>query len=248
MQIPGKFVWYEHVSQDPKRAQAFWGEVLGWRTRPFEVGGDSYDMIYVGEEMIGGYDKGSAGHFIAYVSVPSVDDAVATAVAKGGKVITPAQDLPTVGRMARIADPQGAHISLFTSEGGDMADRVPTNGEWLWCELHTPDPKAALAFYQAVIGWEHKSMDMGPAAGTYHVIGKGGVDRGGVTHHLAPGEPPHWLPYVHVDDTDATVARAERLGGKVPMPCENIPGVGRFGILQDPTGAVLAVMKPSPRQ
>jgi predicted enzyme related to lactoylglutathione lyase len=37
MQIPGKFTWYEHVSQDAKRAQAFWGEVLGWKTRPFEV-------------------------------------------------------------------------------------------------------------------------------------------------------------------------------------------------------------------
>jgi predicted enzyme related to lactoylglutathione lyase len=79
-------------------------------------------------------------------------------------------------------------------------------------------------------------------------LSKGGVDRGGVTSHLREGAQAHWLPYVSVDDVDATIARAKRLGAKIPMAPEDIPGVGRFGILQDPTGAVLAIMKPLPRQ
>jgi hypothetical protein len=58
--------------------------------------------------------------------------------------------------------------------------------------------------------------------------------------------PPHWLPYVFVDDADATLARARRLGATIQFGPEDIPGVGRFGVLQDPTGAVLAVMKPRP--
>jgi predicted enzyme related to lactoylglutathione lyase len=90
-------------------------------------------------------------------------------------------------------------------------------------------------------------MDMGPG-GTYHVINRGGVDRGGVTAHLLPGTSPHWLPYVAVDDVDATIARARQQGGKIPMPAEDIPGVGRLGVLQDPTGAVLALLKPLPRE
>ena len=36
--IPGKFVWFEHVSKDAKKAQAFYGEVLGWQTRAFPMG------------------------------------------------------------------------------------------------------------------------------------------------------------------------------------------------------------------
>jgi predicted enzyme related to lactoylglutathione lyase len=56
------------------------------------------------------------------------------------------------------------------------------------------------------------------------------------------------VPYVFVDDPDATIARAKRLGAKIPMAVDDIPEVGRFGVMHDPTGAVLAVMKPVPRQ
>ena len=90
-------------------------------------------------------------------------------------------------------------------------------------------------------------MDMG-AGGTYHILSKGGVDRGGVTDQLPKGAAPHWLPYVHVDDVDATVARAKRVGATICVGPEDIPGVGRFGVLQDPVGASLAVMKPLPRE
>jgi hypothetical protein len=86
-------------------------------------------------------------------------------------------------------------------------------------------------------------MNMG-AGGTYHIVSKGGVDRGGATSHLAPGAPPHWLPYVFVDDPDATIARVKKLGATIQLGPEGIPDVGRFGVLQDPTGAVLALMKP----
>jgi predicted enzyme related to lactoylglutathione lyase len=90
-------------------------------------------------------------------------------------------------------------------------------------------------------------MDMGPS-GTYQILSRGGVDRGGVSGHLQKGVPPHWLPYVAVDDVDATVARAKRHGGTILMSPEDIPDVGRFSVLQDPTGAWLAVMKPMPRE
>ena len=62
------------------------------------------------------------------------------------------------------------------------------------------------------------------------------------------GERPHWLPYVAVEDADATIARARKLGGTICFGPEDIPNVGRFGVLQDPTGAALAVLKPFPMQ
>ena len=69
-----------------------------------------------------------------------------------------------------------------------------------------------------------------------------------MSSHLAPGAPAHWLPYVLVDDTDATIARARKHGGKVPFGPEDIPEVGRIGALEDPTGATLAIIKPLPRE
>jgi len=56
------------------------------------------------------------------------------------------------------------------------------------------------------------------------------------------------LPYVAVEDADATIARAKKFGGTICFGPEDIPNVGRFGVLQDPTGAALAVLKPFPMQ
>jgi predicted enzyme related to lactoylglutathione lyase len=128
-----------------------------------------------------------------------------------------------------------------------MPDTDATRGRFFWNELHTSDPTAALRFYEKVLGFSHRSVDMGPA-GKYHILSRGGVDRGGVTSHLPAGAPPHWLPYVFVDNVDDAIARARKLGGKILTGAEDIPGIGRFGVLEDPTGAALAIMKPLPRE
>jgi predicted enzyme related to lactoylglutathione lyase len=177
------------------------------------------------------------------VSVEDVDVAVATAVANGGKVVEPAHDLPGVGRGATITDPNGAELALFKAATGDPPD-LPSMppGRFMWNELHTTDPEKAVAFYEKVVAFSHHSVPS--PAGPYHILSKGGVDRGGVTSHLPPGVSPHWLPFVKVDDVDATIERARKLGARIPMEPKNLMDIGRLGILEDPTGAVLALMKP----
>ena len=250
--LSGKFVWFELVSRDARRAHAFYGEVLGWKTLPFPMGDATYDMICTGDTpdtMIGGYVAPTSdrqrSHWISYDSVEDVDATARAATANGGKVVEAPHDLPGVGRTARIAAPLGAELCPFRNATGDPADTPATPGRFFWNELHTSDPTKALSFYEKVLGFSHRAMDMG-AGGTYHILSRGGVDRGGATSHLRAGEPPHWLPYVFVEDPDATIARARKLGATIQVGAEDIPGVGRFGVLQDPTGAVLAVMKPRP--
>jgi uncharacterized protein len=249
--LPGKFVWFELITKDPKKAQAFYGEVLGWKVQAFPMGDQTYEMIYAGDTMIGGYAAPKSdrqpSHWISYVSVEDVDAAVKAAAANGGKVVDSPYEIPGVGRTARIADPQGAEICPFKNAMGDPAEEEASQGRFFWNELHTTDTAKALAFYEKVVGFSSRAMDMGPG-GTYHVLEKNGVGRGGATNQLAPGVPPHWLPYVFVDDPDATIAAAKKLGATIQFGPEDIPGVGRFGVLQDPTGAVLAVMKPRPAE
>jgi uncharacterized protein len=250
---PGKFVWFEHASRDAGKAQAFYGDVLGWKVEPW--GGGAYDMILAGDSvdtMIGGYAEPGGGrqdpHWISYVSVEDVDAAARAAAANGGRVVEAPHDLPGVGRAARIADPQGAEICVFKNAQGDPDDphatAPPPSRRFFWSELHTSDPGRALSFYEKVLGFTHQTMDMGSGR-SYYVLSRDGVGRGGVSGERERGTP-HWLPYVAVEDPDATATRARERGGKVHVGPADIPGVGRFAVLEDPTGAVLAVMKAVP--
>jgi predicted enzyme related to lactoylglutathione lyase len=244
---PGKFVWYELVSKEARKAQAFYAEVFGWTTKPFNLGGTTYDMIYAGDAMIGSYAEPNGNqppHWISYVSVGDVDAAAKIAVDSGGKIVDGPVDTPEIGRMARIADPQGAELYLFRGKGDDQPDGPAPHGHWLWNELHTADPEKALAFYAKVVGFTHRTMGTGPD--TYHIISGGGADRGGVTAHLDGGMPPHWLPYVSVDDADAALDRARKAGGIVAIGPADIPNTGRFGVIRDPVGAVIALLRPQP--
>ena len=250
--LPGKFVWFEHSSKDSKPAQEFYGELLGWKVKPFPMGDADYQMILTGETwdtMIGGYapagGDGGPSRWIATVSVEDVDAAANTAVTNGGRILDAPSDLPGVGRRARIGDPQGAELGLLSDARGDKPDVTAASGGWLWSELHTTEPAKALSFYEKVAGFSHRSVDMGPGE-KYHVLFRDGVDRGGVTGHLPAGVPPHWLPYVAIEDVDETVARAGKRGARIPARPEDIPGIGRFAVLQDPAGALLAIMKPLP--
>lgn len=252
--LPGKFVWFELVTPDAKKAQAFFAETIGWKTMGFPMGSATYDMILTGatpDTMVGGYvprpETAAAPHWLSYVSVEDVDATVRAATAAGGRLAEPPMDIPQVGRRARIVDPQGATICVFTRANGDPPDvENAPYGAFVWNELHTPDPDKALAFYGKVLGFEHKGFPTGPG-GTYYVVSKNGVDRGGVTHHMGGAATPHWLPYLHVEDADATVTRAKKAGGAALIEPADIPGTGRFAVLRDPTGAAFAILKPLPR-
>jgi uncharacterized protein len=250
--LPGKFVWFELVSRDARPAQAFYREVLNWKVEPFPMGDAAYEMILAGDTldtMVGGYaspkNDREPSRWLSYVSVDDVDATAKAAAANGGTVIEAPFDAPEVGRIARIADPQGVELGLVKSATGDKPDTPATHGYFLWNELHTTHPRQAIRFYETVLRFSHRSIEMGPD-GTYYILSRGGVDRGGVTGHLPGGMTPLWLPYVEVDDADAAIARATNLGATIPVGPHDIPGIGRFGVLKDPTGAMLAVMKPAP--
>ena len=241
--LQGKFVWFELVTRDAKKAQAFYGEVLGWKVAPMSLGADTYEMITAGDTPIGGYtalEGKGAPHWTSFVSVPDVDQAVERARQAGGTLVDAAMDVPTVGRMAKIADPAGATLWLFRS-ASDEGDDQSGPGRFCWNELVSPDPARAVGFYEQVVGYGHRSMEMG-AFGTYHVLTRGERSHGGI---MKGDGPSAWLPYVAVERADATVERVTRFGGKLVAPPYDVPGVGRCATFTDPSGATLAILQPA---
>jgi uncharacterized protein len=242
----GKFVWFELCTSDLARARSFYGELFAWKVEDLPMGSIQYPMIKNGEAMLGGLvpleEKGAKSHWISYLSVPNVDAAAKKVTALGGKIVRAPFDYPSVGRMALIEDSVGARFNLFTSGDGDAPDRETAPGDFFWNELWTADPKKATAFYADVGGVTIEDVPMGEM--TYHVLRTGAVARAGVMRSPDPRIPTHWLPYVQVANADQTVARAKRLGGEIKMEPQDIPTIGRFAVLADPTGAAIAVITP----
>jgi predicted enzyme related to lactoylglutathione lyase len=58
------------------------------------------------------------------------------------------------------------------------------------------------------------------------------------------GVPSYWQANVQVENVDETVAEVKRLGGQVYVQ-EEVPAVGRFAVIADPQGAVIAVFTPA---
>lgn len=109
-----------------------------------------------------------------------------------------------------------------------------------YCELHTPDPASARAFYGKLLDWEMKDMQI--PGGTYTEIQTGeGLPAGLMSD--GPMSLPYWLTYVRVSDLDASVRRAQGLGGRVVTPRTEIPETGWFALLADPTGAYFGLFQ-----
>ncbi|GBQ89298.1 glyoxalase [Gluconacetobacter johannae DSM 13595] len=119
------------------------------------------------------------------------------------------------------------------------------HGQFVWYELATLDAPAASAFYRAVIGWNMK--DAGLPDREYTILSAGERPIGGLMAlsqaECKAGAQPGWIGYVAVEDVDAMVARIADAGGAIVRPASNIPGVGRFAIVDDPQGAVFAVFR-----
>jgi predicted enzyme related to lactoylglutathione lyase len=248
--IPGKFVWFEHLSPDIPKARKFYDALLGWHTESMPIGGQRYSMILNGDGTtstgIGGYGANPADtrpHWMSYLSVADVDASFRVALDAGATAVSAPMDYGPVGRGATLRDPTGALFSLWKSAEGDRPDAEKTPiGDWCWNELWTRDAASALAFYERVFGYRRDAMEMGPM-GTYYMLKTGEVARGGLMQSVDPNAPSMWLPYVAVADCDATAARARSLGGQVLSPPEDIPNIGRFAILQDTLGAAIAVIR-----
>jgi predicted enzyme related to lactoylglutathione lyase len=117
------FVWHELYSANVQASIDFYTNCLGFGHQAMDMGETgAYPMLTMnGQGVAGIMDtnklemQGVQPHWAVYLAVDDVDARVEKCTAAGASVVVPAMDVPTVGRMCLIQDPQGAHIWLYKS-------------------------------------------------------------------------------------------------------------------------------------
>jgi predicted enzyme related to lactoylglutathione lyase len=244
----GRIVWYELLTTDMKAAEQFYTAVIGWTVKPFRGAPDPYDVF----ARSGGVDVGGVmtipngmnfpPHWEMYLAVPKLEDTVSKIERLGGSALSPLIEVPNVGRLRTMKDPQGAVFAIIEPAPTDeRPETEPVVGDGSWHELYTTDAEAALKFYTDVFGWRPtETMDMGPM-GKYYMFGRA-FALGGMMHK--PPEmaqvPPNWNLYFRVPDVNAAAERVKANGGQVLNGPMEVPGNQWIVNCMDPQGAAVS--------
>jgi len=257
--------WVDTRQPDPKSAVAFYGGLFGWE---FEDSPGYRIARLQGHDVagVGAPPEGPAPvvAWSTYVAVTSADDAARRARDAGGRVLAEPFDIPEMGRMAVLADPGGAVLSVWEARGHIGAAMVNEPGSLNFNGLATRDVEGAKAFYGAVFGWETLDLDgalmwtlpgygdflerrnpglrarltemevAGAFADVVATIEPIGDDR--------PDDAPRWTVTFAVEDADAVAAKAYELGARIEVPPFDAPWV-RMTVITDPQGATFTATK-----
>ncbi|MEZ0244995.1 MAG: VOC family protein [Sphingomonas sp.] len=253
----GSFIWYELLTRDAKAAKAFYDPVVGWNIdAEAPPGGMDYRMINAHDGQAGGVMQlnadmvagGAKAIWLGYFGVDDVDASVAAIVAEGGQVHLPAFDIPNVGRLAMVTDPQGVPFYVmrgFSSESSTAYQRFGT-GHVSWNELMTPDDAAAIAFYGKTLNLSTAgTMPMGEMGDyTFLANAESKGEAIGAVMRAPPGVPAGWGFYFRVPEIQAAKAAVVAGGGSVRQDPMQVPG-GEWVInCTDPEGVSFGLVSP----
>jgi predicted enzyme related to lactoylglutathione lyase len=251
------FIWYELITPDPAGAKAFYDAVVGWNI-------DGESNFPNGYRMIGRSDGKAAGGllpltdemqrhgarptWLGYLYVEDVDASVRAIEEDGGKTFMPPFDIPDIGRVAMVADPQGAPFYIMKpappedQPDGQSDVFSPTEVErCAWNELCTTNLEAARRFYPNHFGWKLGDvMPMGPM-GDYQFIEQGGRMIGAM--FAPPGRPPAWRFCFRVENLERSIEAVNSGGGEILFGPTEVPGGGRIIQANDPQGAFFMIIE-----
>lgn len=256
--LPGSLIWYELLSPDPDASKSFYDSIVGWNIEATSGFPNGYRMIGRGDGKFAGgvlpltaemRGHGARPCWLGYIAVDDVDATAAAVKADGGAVLFPAIDIPNVGRIAMLADPQGAPFYIMRPTGNEASDAfsVDQSQHVRWNELSTTDPDAAIAFYTRHFGWvQEGDMDMGEM-GKYRFLHANGVAIGAVMSKMPQMPVSAWTYYIGVDDIDRAAAAITAGDGTLLYEPMEIPG-GEYALSAlDPHQAMFGLVGPRHR-
>lgn len=254
----GTPIWYELMTKDPAGAKAFYDEVIGWSIADkSDYPGQDYRMIDTGGgDFVGGVlpltqemrDGGAFPTWLFYIGVDDVDATAAKIKELGGAVHMDPFDIPEVGRIAMVGDPQGNpfYIMRGSSPEASTAWTMDGMGKCNWNELATRDQAAGNAFYAEVFGWTYPDKMVIPeemGGGEYVFVDVAGQMIGATM--TTSGEPlAGWLFYFRAPDIEAAAAKVKAGGGKIEQEPMEVPGGSMIIVATDPEGVRFGVVAP----
>jgi predicted enzyme related to lactoylglutathione lyase len=240
--------WADLTTTDIEGAKSFYSSLFGWNYDAMPMSPDmTYYMATVNGDTVAGLAQqppemaGMPPVWGTYIAVDSADTTATKVVEAGGSLLFPPDDVPGAGRMLIAKDNRGTVIGFWEAKGHIGSRVVGDPGAIIWNELQVDDVAAALPFYKTVVGLESETAPFGDM-GDYTQFMLNGKSVAGAWKKTMPEEPNNWAVYFSVTDTDATVTKTQKLGGKVIAPAFNIPEVGRMAVLSDPQGAVFCIL------
>ena len=256
-QPQGDYIWYELMTTDAEGAKAFYDAVIGWEIGEGSPEFNGYRMIGRSDGKFAGgvlpltaemQQHGARPMWLGYIHVTDVDRAVASIEQAGGKSLMPPFDIPNVGRIAMVTDPQGAPFYVMkpippADDPHGQSDVFSPNDEQRigWNELSTSDPAAARRFYGEQFGWSSEDfMPMGEM-GEYRFWDHHG-QRIGAFCGTMPGQQPKWRYYLRVPSISKAKEVIEQKGGTIAMGPHEVPTGDHIIIGIDPQGAEFALV------
>ena len=114
-------------------------------------------------------------------------------------------------------------------------------------ELSTTDVRKAKSFYSKLFKWKLKDFPQaeGPK---YSVIDVGKGTGGGLMEQMIPNAASAWMPYVAVEDIEASTKKAKKLGATILKDVTEVADMGWLSIFIDPTGAMIGLWEPKKRR
>ncbi|HEY3485432.1 MAG TPA: VOC family protein, partial [Ilumatobacteraceae bacterium] len=263
--IPGVPCWADTQHADPAAVLPFYETIFGWTFENVMPEG-APGAYYIGR--IRGGDVAAIGAappdaaappaWNTYVWVDSADAAADRAREAGGTVVSEPFDVMDAGRMAVLADPEGASFCVWEANRNKGSRIVNEHGSVNFNNLATRDHRRAESFYGAVFGWRVLDMPSGLAwalagygdhlesiaPGTRENMAAMGAPDGfiDVVAAIEPigdddhDTPAHWSITFAVDDVDKAAAVAADAGGTVVAGPADAPW-SRTAVIEDPAGA-----------
>jgi predicted enzyme related to lactoylglutathione lyase len=269
--IPGVPCWVDTGQPDPEAGVAFYRGLFGWEfedAMPPGSEGKYFTARLPGGDVaaVGSLPEGAPplAAWNTYIWVESADETAAKVQAAGGRVLMEPFDVMDAGRMAVLADPEGAVFSVWQPGAMKGAQVVNEPGSVNFNGLHTRDAEAAKRFYGAMFGWgtitvggaelwtlpgygDHlEERDPGLRARNAEFGAEPGFED--VVASINPigddaaGVPAHWSVTFSTDAAAALAARAAQLGGTVLVPPIDVPW-SRMTVIADPQGASFIATK-----
>lgn len=248
---PGMFCWFELSTRDVPRGRDFYSRLMRAGARAMPMGEVDCTLLDVQGHTVAGLmpigadeEDDALSRWLPYIAVADVDRTCREVARLGGAVRCPPTDIP-IGRFALITDPTGGLVALVQPAPGKTDGTNPVGpGAFVWCELVTRDVPIASEFYAKLLGWVPQFRVVGA---TSFIEMKAGPHPVASVFEACADESTsiaHWCPYLCVEDIHASLAAAVRMGGRKLCEPMEIPGIGTYAGLTDPTGAHLALFEP----